>query len=160
MSAARAVARAAAGAAIAAVLVLTPACDRAGEAPPAEQRTALAGDAGSLARGQEYTRWLYAGDYGRLWERFTPELRRDFGSVDSLGVFARRTLEQLGDELGPASERVAPAADQTIYTRTASFARAAGPMMLQWTIDAGGMISGFFLRPVPADSVAAAVRPR
>ena len=115
----------------------------AGEAPS---------DASPMALGQTYTDWFYAGEVDQLWGRFTPELQSAFGARDSLRVYRERTVGELGPETGAPREAVSDAGSTQVYARVADFERAPDPMLLEWAIDSSGAISGFVLRPAPADT--------
>lgn len=118
----------------------------AGDAPP---------DTSPMALGQTYTDWFYSGQVDDLWARFTPELQSAFGARDSLRVYRERTVGELGRETGAPREAVSEAGETLVYARVSDFERAPDPMLLEWAIDSSGAISGFVLRPVPEDTVAA-----
>jgi hypothetical protein len=101
----------------------------------------------ALEQGRTYTNWLYSNEYGKLWERFTPEMRQVFGSASELGAFAGRAVTRLGQERGVADERVADVQQDKVYTRTASFAGVLKPMTIQWTLTPEGAVSGLLVRP-------------
>jgi hypothetical protein len=119
----------------------------AGDAPP---------DASPMVLGQTYTDWFYSGQVDELWGRFTPELQSAFGGRDSLRVYRERTVGELGPETGAPREAVSDAGTTQVYARISDFERAPDPMLLEWAIDSAGAISGFVLRPAPADTTAAA----
>lgn len=101
----------------------------------------------ALADGRRYTSWLYAREYDKLWERFSPELRRTFGSTDELADFAGRALVRLGSEQGTPAEEVTGGERDRIYSRVAAFDRAAEPVVIQWTLADDGAVTGFVVRP-------------
>ncbi len=119
----------------AAVLVL--ACS-----PPAN-RVSLA----TMEQGRTYTNWLYGQEYGKLWERLTPEMQRVFGSASELGQFAGKAVTRLGEERTTVDEVVADAAAERVYSRTSSFSAAPQPMLIQWTLTENGAVSGLVVRP-------------
>lgn len=110
---------------------------------PARDRTSPQ----ALEQGRTYTNWLYGSEYGKLWERLTPEMRQVFGSASELGAFAGRAVTQLGQERRVADERVADVQQDKVYTRTASFAGALKPMTIEWTLTPAGYVSGLLVRP-------------
>ncbi|HEU4698823.1 MAG TPA: hypothetical protein VFS40_06575 [Gemmatimonadales bacterium] len=110
---------------------------------------AAAAERAALDLGQTYTGWLYRDEHARLWDRFGPEMRRAFGTEDSLRLYLTQTLAGLGAERGTPTERVDREDSTRVYTRVAAFERAPNPMMLQWTLAPSGTITGFFLRPAP-----------
>lgn len=110
---------------------------------PREQPTAL-------ADGRTYTQWLYGGQFDRLWQRFSPEMRRTFSSAHDLAEFAGHEVQQLGPERGHADEQLTREDSVEVYTRAATFARAPGRRMLvQWALGKGGTVTGMMIRPEP-----------
>ncbi|MGH7516778.1 MAG: hypothetical protein ACREOC_04825 [Gemmatimonadales bacterium] len=124
-----------------AAAVLTAAC-----APPRD-RISLA----TMEQGRTYTNWLYGKEYGKLWERLTPEMQRVFGSASELGRFAGKAVTRLGEERRTVDEAVADTQAERVYSRTSSFAAAPQPMMIQWTLTENGSVSGLVVKP--ADSL-------
>jgi hypothetical protein len=129
---------------LAAVLLGT-ACSRDGASSAAS--SAASGPA--LEQGREYTRLLYARDYDRLWGRFSPELRHTFASAADLSAFAGRTVDVLGPERGAVEEKVTKHDGMQVYSRTAAFEKAPGPVLVQWTLADSGVVTGFLIRPDP-----------
>jgi hypothetical protein len=126
-----------------ALAAATVAC--AGEAPA---------DTSPMALGQTYTDWFYSGQVDELWRRFTPELQSAFGAQDSLRLYRERTIVELGRETGAPREAVSETGRTQVYARVADFELAPDPMLLEWAIDSTGAISGFVLRPAPAEAAA------
>ncbi len=112
----------------------------------------------SLERGRTYTGWLYTNQYEKLWNRFSPEMRRTFGSTSDLASFAGRAVRRLGPERGKVDEQVErpDGADDRVYTRIAAFTGAPARMLIQWTLTRDGAVTGLLVRPAVADSSAAA----
>ncbi len=110
---------------------------------------AQGGAADPLAMGRLYTDWLYSGELDRLWERFSGVMREAMQHVDTLAALRVGILEQLGAETELVEEQVTPLLGDHLYIRTAAFEAYDGNIVLQWTIDAAGDISGFFIRPTP-----------
>jgi hypothetical protein len=106
----------------------------------------------ALEQGRTYTGWLYGSQYEKLWDRFSPEMRQTFGSVADLASFAGRAVSRLGAERETVDEQVAGATPFRVYSRTASFRNASRPMLIQWSLADDGVVTGFVVRPVPADS--------
>ena len=121
----------------------------AGEAPP---------ETSPMALGQTYTDWFYSGRVDELWDRFTPELQSAFGAQDSLRVYRERTVGELGPETGAPREAVSETGRTQVYARVSDFELAPDPMLLEWAIDSSGAISGFVLRPAPAQTAADTVQ--
>ncbi len=105
---------------------------------------------GPLDRGRAYTAWFYAGELARLRERFAPEMQAAM-SADALQTFRTQVDEQLGGETGVVDEKVTPTGPYQVYTRTASFAKFPGKVVVQWTLDGEGKVGGFFVRPAPPE---------
>ena len=121
--------------ALGAVLVL--ACTRQGDS----------GDNNLMEQGRLYTSWLYGSEYQKLWDRFSPEMRQAFGSVAELGNFAGAAVTRLGAESGAVDERLDQAEPFRIYSRSASFDKAAHRMLLEWSLAEDGVVTGLVLRP-------------
>jgi hypothetical protein len=101
--------------------------------------------------GQRYTGWLYSGDLTHLWERFSPEMKKELDR-EKLGAFRRQLDEQLGPETQLLSERVWPAGKGRVYLRTAKFEKTEPSVVVQWTMDTQGHITGLFVRPAPEEA--------
>ena len=115
---------------------------------PPKDRVSLA----TMEQGRTYTNWLYGKEYGKLWERMTPEMQRVFGSASELGQFAGKAVTRLGKERQTVDEEAyADARAERVYSRTSSFSEAPQPMMIQWTLTENGSVSGLVVRP--ADSL-------
>ncbi|MGH7628221.1 MAG: hypothetical protein ACREOF_02315 [Gemmatimonadales bacterium] len=106
----------------------------------------------TMEQGRTYTNWLYGQEYGRLWERLTPEMQRVFGSANALGQFAGKAVTRLGQERQTVDEAVAGAPAERVYSRTSSFAAAPRPMVIQWTMTENGAVSGLVVRPADSSS--------
>ena len=119
-------------------------------APRGDQSRAATGL--TLEQGRIYTNWLYGAEYGKLWERLTPELQRVFGSAAELGAFAGRAVTQLGQERRTVDEQVAELKPERVYSRTAAFTAARLPVVIEWTLTKDGAVSGLTVRPAAPDS--------
>jgi hypothetical protein len=102
-----------------------------------------------LEQGRQYTNWLYGSQYQKLWDRFSPEMRQSFGSVADLASFAGRAVSRLGPENRALDERVNKAATYSVYQRTASFDTSRRPMLIEWSLNRDGAVTGLVVRPVP-----------
>jgi len=100
-----------------------------------------------LEQGRLYTTWLYGNEYEKLWDRFSPDMRQSFGGVTELASFAGRAVGRLGREQGAVDERVETAAPLHIYSRSASFDKAAQRMRIEWSLEKNGEVTGLLLRP-------------
>ena len=115
------------------------ACAPRGDKPP---RTLL-------EQGRLYTSWLYESQYQKLWDRFSPDMQQTFGSVADLATFAGRAVAKLGPEKRALDERVNDATPFSVYQRTASFKASQRPMLIEWSLDPDGAVTGLVVRPVP-----------
>jgi hypothetical protein len=110
---------------------------------PPKDRVTLA----TMEQGRTYTNWLYGKEYGKLWERMTPEMQRVFGSASELGQFAGKAVTRLGQERRTVEEDVVDARAERVYSRTSSFEAVPRPMLIQWTLTDSGSVSGLVVRP-------------
>jgi hypothetical protein len=99
-----------------------------------------------LERGRQYTAWLYGSQYEKLWERFSPDMRQTFGSVSDLASFAGKAVTRLGREHGAVDERV-EVRPLNVYSRTSRFDRSRHKMLLEWSMEDDGEVTGLVLRP-------------
>ena len=104
-------------------------------------------DRAATESGRTYTQWFYGRDFDRLWDRFSPEMKRTFPSAAELARFASETVSELGAEQGDVDERVSRQDTVTVYSRTASFDRARERMLVEWTLGRDGSVTGFVIRP-------------
>jgi hypothetical protein len=105
-------------------------------------------DSELLQQGRTYTAWLYASEYNKLWDRFSPEMRQTFGSVADLASFAGRALRHLGAERGKVDETVKESEPFRVYSRSASFDKAQDRMLIEWSLTKDGVVTGLVVRPV------------
>jgi hypothetical protein len=104
-------------------------------------------DRDATESGRTYTEWFYGQDFDRLWERFSPEMKRTFPTAAELARFASETVNELGAEQGRIEEAVSRQDTVTVYSRTASFAKARERMLVEWTLGRDGAVTGFVIRP-------------
>jgi hypothetical protein len=104
-----------------------------------------------LQQGRTYTAWLYASEYNKLWDRFSPEMRQTFGSVADLANFASRAVRQLGAERGRVDEKVKEAEPFRLYSRSASFDKSRDRMLIEWSLAKDGAVTGLVVRPAGTD---------
>lgn len=105
-----------------------------------------------LEQGRQYTDWLYANQYQKLWDRFSPDMRESFGSVADLASFAGRAVSRLGREQRALDERISQEPPYAVYQRTAAFDTSRRPMLIEWSLRQDGAVTGLVVRPVPDDS--------
>ena len=132
-------------AAIAAVLLATVAAPLSGQvAPPARPDSATV-----LRLGRQYTEWFYA-DLGDSIMAHASERVRGRITAAQLSELLGQLLAQVGMEQEVLSEQIVPRDTLSGYLREARFEQLAEPLVLAWTLDAGGVIHGFFIRPKSA----------
>lgn len=101
-----------------------------------------------LETGRQYTAWFYAGETGRLWELFSPEMKQAIGSAEKLKAFRDQVGDQLGTETAVVDEKVEPSGLYQVYTRKARFSKSPDRRFVTlWTLNGKGTIAGFFIRP-------------
>jgi hypothetical protein len=97
--------------------------------------------------GRQYTTWFYTGEIDRIWERFSPEMKKAMGSVETLRAFRTQVESQIGTETSILNEKVSPVDSFQVYTRKAKFSKAPMTIVVEWTLSGDGTIAGFFVRP-------------
>ena len=121
-----------------ALLLVAAAC--APEAPDAEARD----------QGRTYTAWLQDREFEKLWERFSPEMKRTFASSADLAAFAGEAMADLNGEAGAPDETVTREDTLMVYTRRAALANSGNQVVVQWTLTRAGEVTGFVVRPALA----------
>lgn len=114
--------------------------------PPSAEKVDL------LATGRQYTAWFYAGEIDKLWERFIPEMKQALGSADNVRAFREQVETQLGKETEVVSEELVPHPPYQVYARLVKMAKVSMPILVQWTLDGAGNVTGFFIRPVQEEA--------
>jgi len=110
-----------------------------------------------LAPGRHYTSWFYAGETDRLWQLFSPEMKKLAGSAEGLKKFRDDVIQQAGNETMVLAEHVQPAGHGVVvYERTATFSAAPSTWLVQWTVKDDGTVTGFFVHPAPQEALALA----
>lgn len=104
-------------------------------------------DRDATESGRTYTQWFYGQDFDRLWARFSPEMKQTFPTAAELARFASETVNELGAEQGGVEEQISRQDTVTVYSRTASFAKARERMLVEWTLGRDGAVTGFVIRP-------------
>lgn len=129
----------------------------AGYAAPARAQQA---DDPRMARGRQYTQWLYEGRTDTLYALLAPQMRTVVPSLEAFQGMQAQIQGQLGSETEIVSERIVDPSPPgiTVYVRSARFARA--PVLLDVTVatDEAGMIHGLGVR-APQQQTAAAASP-
>ena len=101
----------------------------------------------TLALGRQYTSWFYAGETGRLWQLFSPEMKKLMGSAEGLKKFRATVIQQNGYETKVLAEHTQPIGFGTmIYERIGSFSAAPSPVRMQWAVESDGTVTGFIVQ--------------
>jgi hypothetical protein len=101
----------------------------------------------ALERGRLYTGLFYHGDADRLWQQFSPELRRLFGSPAGVREFAAEVRRDFGAETRVLGEQTIPWLGRDLYHRSSSFSGAPGAVWIEWTMNVAGTIEAFEVKP-------------
>ncbi|MDH3283705.1 MAG: peptidoglycan DD-metalloendopeptidase family protein [Acidobacteriota bacterium] len=98
--------------------------------------------------GETYTEWFYQGELEKLYELFSSDMQAAL-PLDSLRAFREQAVSQLGVEKELLDESVTERDGFDVYLRTARFEKFDGAIHVVWSIDAEGIVSGFYVRPAP-----------
>lgn len=101
----------------------------------------------TLQRARELTRLFYDQRLDTLWEQFAPPMKDVFGGLQRPKGFREQVGLQLGSEVSVISERVHSVGATAVYERTAGFEKPSGPILVQWSLDAAGTVTGFLVTP-------------
>lgn len=130
---------------IAAVLLAAVAAPLSGQvAPPVRPDSATV-----LRLGRQYTEWFYA-DLGDSIMAHASERVRGRITAAQLSELLGQLIAQVGMEQEVLSEQIVPRDTLSGYLREARFEQLAEPLVLAWTLDAKGVVHGFFIRPKSA----------
>ena len=111
-------------------------------------------DRQATEQGRAYTAMFYGREFDQLWSRFSPEMKLTFPTAQELARFAGQAASELGAEQPNGVEESVTREDTvTVYSRRASFGAAGQRMLVEWTIGAGGMVTGLVIRPAAGDSL-------
>ncbi len=100
-----------------------------------------------LALGRQYTSWFYTGETDRLWQLFSPEMKKVFGTVDGLKRFRAMIIRDWGHETKVLTEQTQSFGFRVnIYERIGSFSVAPSPVRIEWAVESDGTVTGFFVK--------------
>jgi hypothetical protein len=102
-----------------------------------------------LRLGRQYTEWFYA-DLGDSVMAHASDRVRERITAAQLSELLGQLIAQVGMEQEVLSEQIVPRDSLSGYLREARFELLAEPLVLAWTLDARGVIYGFFIRPKSA----------
>ena len=106
---------------------------------------ARAQDERALERARDLTRLFYEERLDALWEQFAPPMKELFGGLQGLKSFREQVELQFGQEVGVVSERVGSIGGSKVYLRTARFEKVPEPILVQWSFDTEGSITGLLV---------------
>jgi beta-lactamase class A len=101
-------------------------------------------------RCEQYTQWFYQGDFDKLWQRFSSQMKSALGNEDGLKATQQQFMSQAGKEQQHLSEEVTSQQGFLTCTYTARYSKAGTPFSLEWSFDKDGTIVGLFFKPAAA----------
>src|SRR5262245_61520782 len=107
---------------------------------------------GPMEQGRGLTALFYQGKDAEIWSRFSDKMKQTHGKVESLTAFRELVATRAGAEASILDERVETANGLAVYSRVARFTKSADPLLVQWTLGAGGIVESFLVKPASAGS--------
>ena len=107
------------------------------------------GEASVLASGRHLAEAFLHDDISAIWRQLDPEFRRKLGRPETLSKLENEVARTYGSEIRIEVETTDTRGDLRVYTRRSRWSRTDALLAMQWTFDAGGQVSGFFVRVVP-----------
>jgi len=98
-------------------------------------------------RARRYTGWLLTANVDSLWPVLSQEMREAANGRDGLVAFAKSIQQDAGRPTAVLTEFVVPVGPYQQYTERAQFDRTATVMVIQWSLDSNGIVSGALVRP-------------
>jgi len=112
-----------------------------------------------LTLGRQYAAWFHAGETDRIWQHFSPEMKKIAGSAEGLKTFRDTMIQQVGNETNVLEEHVqTTGSGAMLYERIASFSAAPSPWLMKCAVGSDGAVTGFFFGPAALASKPAPVR--
>jgi len=102
--------------------------------------------AATIAAGRRYTEWFY-GDLGDSLIAHSSGDVKEKITASQLSDFAAQLASQAGGEVEVISETAIERDSLSAYLREARFEMIEEPLVVAFTLGAGGQIEGFFIRP-------------
>jgi murein DD-endopeptidase MepM/ murein hydrolase activator NlpD len=103
--------------------------------------------------GREYTKLFTEGDAADLWLHFSAAMKDTFTNSEVILGMHLQFAGEYGPETALLSENVVSVGEFSVYQREVMFQKLTQPMTYEWSLDAKGVIVGFYLRAaVPAPS--------
>jgi murein DD-endopeptidase MepM/ murein hydrolase activator NlpD len=121
-----------------------------GDIVPPHATTAASADDATKALGRHWTEAFYRGDLAAFWQQLDDKMRGLFGSLDEVGAFRSKVLQQAGKESSIESETVTLKNGARIYVRHAHFDHVAEMVEVQLAFDAHDRILGFRVQALPS----------
>ena len=104
-------------------------------------------DGNATELGQRYTAEFFNGQHDLIWQQMTDDMRKTMGSKEAIAEFQRRVEAGAGIEQRIIRETVRRQAGSETYLRYSIFDRSPGPVVVSWSFESNGQISGFDIRP-------------
>jgi len=106
-----------------------------------------------LQAGRDYTNLFYDGKANEIWMNLSPEMKKVFSEPGGILGMQLQMKGEEGAETGVISEHVLLQGDVVLYQRIVTYQKITPPMIVQWTFDHSGLVTGFFIRSaVPGES--------
>lgn len=99
-----------------------------------------------LQAGRDYTNLFYDGKANEIWTNLSPEMKKVFSEPSGILGMQLQLKGDEGAETGVISEHVLLQGDSVLYQRTVTYQKITTPMLVQWTFDRAGLVTGFFIR--------------
>ncbi|MDN5780419.1 MAG: M23 family metallopeptidase [Luteimonas sp.] len=128
-------------------------------APVIPAADAAARDEQAIQAGRELSQLFLHGDTAAVWERMSPQMQQALGSAAALAQFHANVTRDLGEEEAILDEATTTAPGAHVYMRTSRWSRLPTPILMQWAVDDGGKVAGFFVKPAPEARPQAASSP-
>ncbi len=107
------------------------------------------GKEGAKLQALIYTRLLYDGKYGELWDNSTTRFKVYYGSVENFTAYPQFFLDELGKETQVIGDRVFSFQGYWAYEHAASFQNIEIPVSIEWVLDGDMKINWFEIRLLP-----------
>lgn len=103
--------------------------------------------ADSMALGAQYAEWLVHYELADLWDRFSPEMQENFGSLGSFKEQVGDAFRQIGEQEDIVSQRWWMRNGKPQFWHTAEFSQIPEPVVLRFVVEPDGTISGIGFNP-------------
>ncbi len=104
-----------------------------------------------LQEGRDYTNLFYSGKANEIWQNLSPDMKKVFSEANGILGMRLHINGEYGEETEVVDEQIMLQGDLVLYRRKAMFQLNLAPIMVQWTFDHQGVVTGFFIRPTAAE---------